>query len=73
MGENIIVGTEKGVVYALSAADGSIVWSHTTGGKIYSNIVISNETILVSPMSAEFHLAGLNADGKDAWQPFTPK
>lgn len=71
VGDQIIVATEAGSVTSLDK-DGKNVWTHAVGGKIYSNIVTSGELILVSPLSADFHIAALDLDGKLVWS-FTPE
>jgi outer membrane protein assembly factor BamB len=72
VGDRIIVATEAGTVVALDR-DGKRVWpnDYATGGKIYTTPVLSGDLILVAPYQAQFTLAALDADGKEAWT-FTP-
>jgi outer membrane protein assembly factor BamB len=71
VGGQIYVATEAGTVVALDK-DGRNVWEREVGGKIYSNLVHAGDLIIVSPVSADFHVAALDADGKLAWT-FTPE
>ncbi len=75
---NLIVATEgtgkgalSGTIIALNTKDGSQVWEYATEGKVYSNMITAKGLILVSPMSAEFHLIALDMNGKEEWT-FTP-
>jgi outer membrane protein assembly factor BamB len=70
-GDQVIVATEAGTVVAYDR-DGKNVWDRTVGGKIYSNLVSTGDLILVSPVSADFHVAALDPDGKLVWT-FTPE
>jgi outer membrane protein assembly factor BamB len=71
VGDQVIVATEAGTVVSLDK-EGRINWQLLVGGKIYSNIVTSGELILVSPVSADFHVAALDLNGKLVWS-FTPE
>jgi outer membrane protein assembly factor BamB len=71
VGDQVIVATEAGSVVSLDK-EGKINWQPLVGGKIYSNIVTSGELILVSPVSADFHVAALDLNGKLVWS-FTPE
>jgi outer membrane protein assembly factor BamB len=70
-GDKVIVATEAGTVVAYDK-DSKNVWTRTVGGKIYSNLVSTGDLILVSPVSADFHVAALDLDGKLVWT-FTPE
>lgn len=71
IGDQIYVTTEAGSLVALDR-DGKNIWERTVGGKIYTTPVYSGELILVAPYQAEFMLAALDTDGKQAWT-FTPE
>lgn len=70
VGDQIYFGAEDGAFIALDR-DGKIVWEKAVGGKLYTQPVLSGETILVAPYQAEFALAAYDASGKQAWT-FTP-
>ena len=71
-GERVVVVTEAGSVHAFDAA-GNEAWPrpYETGGKIYTSPVASGELILIAPYQAQFMLAALDQDGRQAWL-FTP-
>jgi outer membrane protein assembly factor BamB len=62
-------GTEKGVVSAISIADGKVLWRAKVGGGMYHNIV-STETDLILPCAKHGDaVVSLNKKtGKQNWQ-----
>ncbi|MBK4775513.1 outer membrane protein assembly factor BamB [Candidatus Pantoea edessiphila] len=64
--DNIYIGTEKGILYSLKVADGSIAWKTQLIGEILSSPVIDNNLIFVHT-SNDF-LQGINKNnGKITW------
>jgi outer membrane protein assembly factor BamB/predicted phosphohydrolase len=57
--KQLIITNTSGEVKALSAKDGSMLWSYSTGGKIYSTPVVLQNTVWVA--STDSYLYGLNS------------
>jgi outer membrane protein assembly factor BamB len=68
---SVIVATESGSLYAFDPS-GKQIWTAAVGGKIYTSLVASGDTILVAPYSADSLLAAVNKDGSIVWK-FTGK
>jgi outer membrane protein assembly factor BamB len=68
MDDKVIVVTESGAVYAFNS-EGADAWprAYETNGKIYTSAVAAADLILVAPYQANFLLAALDSDGKQAW------
>ncbi|PIJ52307.1 outer membrane protein assembly factor BamB [Erwinia sp. OLTSP20] len=46
-GSFLYIGSERGLVYALSASDGSVAWKTQAGGEVLSRPVVSDGLVLV--------------------------
>jgi outer membrane protein assembly factor BamB len=66
VGEQIIVVTESGTVFALDR-QGQIVWEESLEGKLYTQAVNSGELVLVAPFQGDVLLVALDLTGRQAW------
>jgi len=44
----VYVGTDAGIIYALRAHDGSLLWSHTNGRSALGPLIVTDGTVQVS-------------------------
>lgn len=66
-GGTVYIGSADRLVYALSAADGSVRWRYKTGGAVNSSPAVTANTVFVA--SADGNLYALDAsDGKLRWK-----
>jgi len=68
---SVVVATESGSIYAFDQT-GKPIWNANIGGKIYTSLVASGDTMLVAPYGTETLLAAVNKDGTILWK-FTGK
>ncbi len=62
----VYVGSNKGAVYALDAATGSMVWSYQTGGAIYSSPAVADGVVYLGSWDKSVY--ALNATtGEKLW------
>lgn len=65
-------GTEAGSVYARQAASGTSVWEQPLTGKLYSDLLLRGDTLLVASLQGDAVLTALDAaSGVIRWS-FTP-
>ncbi len=65
-GDLFIIGNGDGNVYALNINDGQLVWSFTTGDRVWATPVVNGETVYVA--SLDHHIYALSlADGEEQW------
>ena len=48
----VYVGSYDHKIYALDAANGTLIWNYTTGGRVYSSPAV----VIMSPSAAEYSL-----------------
>jgi outer membrane protein assembly factor BamB len=63
--------SDAGILYAVDLASGSPQWNQTIGGKIYSDLALSGDQILVAPMEFTASLVAVDLQGKTKWS-YTP-
>ena len=64
--EGIAFGTEKGDLVLISL-DGTKLWTHTIGGKLYSNLTANSSLILVVETQGDKPLVALDTNGTEQW------
>jgi len=69
--QTLYFASQAGILYAVNTATGAPVWNKTIGGKIYSDLILSGETILVAPLEFDAALLALDLQGNIRWT-FTP-
>jgi outer membrane protein assembly factor BamB len=70
-GESLYFASEAGILYAVDAATGNPGWNKTIGGKIYSDLKLDGETILLAPNEFDSILVAVDLQGNNRWS-FTP-
>lgn len=70
--ENLVVVNEKGDVIFLTL-DGSIVWTRTVNGKLYSSPAVGEKHIVVAALEGENLLVAFDFQGNQTWQFQFPK
>ena len=70
-GESLYFASEAGILYAVDAATGNPGWNKTIGGKIYSDLKLVGETILLAPNEFDSILVAVDLQGNNRWS-FTP-
>jgi outer membrane protein assembly factor BamB len=69
IGDKVYFGNEAGVVTILNRADGTGPLEIAVGGQIYSNLVVTGDTILFAPVNyEEAILVAMNPDGTIRWK-----
>ncbi len=51
----VMVGSDDGTIYGLNGSNGSVLWSHTTGGAIVSTPAVHNGIVYVSSMDGKIY------------------
>ena len=69
--KTLYFASQAGILYAVDTATGAPLWNKTIGGKIYSDLILSGETILVAPLEFDAALLALDLQGNIRWT-FTP-
>lgn len=67
VGNRLYATSRDGNVYALDAATGEVVWTHTTGDMVYSGVVVADGTAYVASSDKQLYALNL-ADGTVRWQ-----
>ncbi|HUR61858.1 MAG TPA: PQQ-binding-like beta-propeller repeat protein [Candidatus Thermoplasmatota archaeon] len=62
----VYVGTWKGVVYCLSAKDGSEVWSHDLGAQVDASVTLAQGLALVGDSAGRLHALDWDT-GEERW------
>jgi len=70
-GETLYFASNAGVLYAVDLATGNSSWNKTIGGKIYSDLALNGEKILIAPLEFEAALVAVDLQGNVSWS-FTP-
>lgn len=63
--------SQAGTLYAVEAATGNALWNKPIGGKIYSDIILTGDTLLIAPLEWEAALVAVDLQGNNRWT-FTP-
>jgi len=67
-------GTEAGTAYALDAADGTIRWQQSVGGKLYGDPLLAGGKLLFTVLESESPLVALDPqNGAKLWGFIPPK
>jgi len=69
--QTLYFASQAGILYAVDATTGAPLWNKPIGGKIYSDLILSGETILVAPLEFDAALLALDLQGNIRWT-FTP-
>ena len=67
----LYVASQAGVLYAIDLATGKVNWPKTIGGKIYSDLALSGDHILIAPMQFTAALVLVDLQGNVTWS-YTP-
>jgi outer membrane protein assembly factor BamB len=67
VGDTLYFASNAGILYAVDLATGTPRWNKTIGGKIYSNLVLSGETILITPSEFDSTLVAVDLQGNTRW------
>lgn len=65
-GGYVVYANTAGIIYALDAATGKQVWSHKTGGKIFSTPAVSGNSVVVGSTDGYIYCLDLQT-GKEIW------
>lgn len=65
-GGYVVYANTAGIIYALDAATGKQVWSHKTGGKIFSTPTVSGNSVVVGSTDGYIYCLDLQT-GKEIW------
>jgi len=65
--DTLYFASQAGILYAVDLATGKPLWNKTIGGKIYSDLVLSGERILIAPLSFDFALVAVDLQGNVSW------
>ncbi len=65
--DTLYFATEAGILYAVDPLNGSAKWSKTIGGKIYSDLILVEDTILVAPNEFDHALIAVDLQGNTRW------
>jgi outer membrane protein assembly factor BamB len=69
--DKLYFASQAGVIYAVDLATGNPLWNKTIGGKIYSDLVLDDNRILIAPMDFTAALVAVDLDGTVNWS-YTP-
>jgi outer membrane protein assembly factor BamB len=69
--DTLYVASQAGIIYAVDLATGNTKWNKTIGGKIYSNLALSGDKILIAPMEFTSALVAVDLQGNNSWS-YTP-
>lgn len=69
--DTLYFASHAGIIYAVKLATGEPVWNKTIGGKIYSDLVLSGDNILIAPMEFTAVLVSADLQGNIKWS-YTP-
>jgi len=64
--DGVVFGGENGDL-VMVGLDGKKLWSHTVGGKLYSNMVSDSSLILVPETQGDKALVALDTNGTEVW------
>jgi outer membrane protein assembly factor BamB len=69
--DTLYFGSQAGILYAVDAATGSVKWNKTIGGKIFSDLKLADDMILIAPLNFDAALVAVDLQGNNRWT-FTP-
>ena len=69
--DTLYFASQAGILYAVDLATGNPLWNKTIGGKIYSDLVINGDKILIAPLEFDAALVAVDFQGNNSWS-FTP-
>ncbi len=67
----LYVASHAGVLYAIDLTTGVVSWNKTIGGKIYSDLALNGDHILIAPMEFTSALVSVDLQGNVSWN-YTP-
>ena len=65
--DTLYFATQAGILYAVELANGNPQWNKTIGGKIYSDLALTGERILIAPLEFESALVAVDLQGNVSW------
>ena len=69
--DKLYFASQAGILYAVDLASGNPLWNKTIGGKIYSDLVLNGDKILIAPMEFTSALVTMDFSGNNGWT-YTP-
>lgn len=69
--DTLYFGSQAGILYAVDAASGSPRWNKTLGGKIYADLALAGDKILIAPSEFDSALLAVDLLGNPVWN-YTP-
>ena len=67
-GSQMFVGSENGTLYALDTADGFVLWSIESEGRVLSTPVVSESLVYETLISGSHRIRALHVDnGREVW------
>jgi outer membrane protein assembly factor BamB len=69
--DSLYFASQAGMLYAVELATGNPKWNKTIGGKIYSDLTLDGERILIAPMEFTAALVAVDLQGNVSWS-YTP-
>jgi eukaryotic-like serine/threonine-protein kinase len=69
--DTLYFASQAGIIYAVDLASGAAQWNKTIGGKIYSNLELDGDLILIAPMEFTAALVAVDLQGNVKWS-YTP-
>ena len=69
VGETLYFASQAGLLYAIDKTNGEDIWGgpKTIGGKIYSDLKLANDMILITPNDFDSLLLAVDLQGKNLW------
>ncbi len=65
MKDTLYFASQAGILYAVDLATGKPLWNKTIGGKIYSDLVLSGDKILIAPLEFDAALVAVDFQGNN--------
>lgn len=69
--DTLYFASKAGVLYAVDRTTGNPRWNKVIGGKIYSNLLLAADTIIIAPMEFDAALVAVDLQGNTRWS-YTP-
>ena len=69
--DTLYFASQAGILYAVDAASGTALWNKVIGGKIYTDLALLSDTILIAPLEFDSILVAVDLQGNVRWS-FTP-
>ena len=66
-GENVLITTESGDVFAVDGEGKSVLWFDVAEGKAYTTPLLVNDRVLVAYLESDYYLIALDEEGHQAW------